>query len=77
MIQSTYRGFDMAVEEIDRIYAKPVQGEQSIAVQLDMKAWAINNGMWNNETEYRDIVKAHGESRGWTQDGVTGMEIIQ
>ena len=51
-----------------------VQGEQSIAVQMDMKCWAIKVGMWAT-AEYGDIVEAHAEARGWKQKPLTGMEV--
>lgn len=40
-IQETRNGFEMAEEEINRLEARPVQGEQSCMVQSDMKAWAL------------------------------------
>ena len=59
-----------------RINALPAQGEQSIAVQLDMKQWGLNQGMWPNEA-YWKIVYNHAVARGWTQEGFSGMEIIE
>jgi hypothetical protein len=74
MIQSTRNGFDIAEEEINRLEASPVQGDQSCMVQRDMKQWAQKEGMWPM-SQYTHIVDAHARHRGWTQEGVTGMEI--
>ena len=67
---------DFIMEEVDRINPMPVQGEQSIMVQRDMKQWGVENGMWPN-LAYWKIVYDHAEARGWTQDGFTGLEIIE
>ena len=61
--------------EVYRINAETAQGEQSIMVQRDMKQWAVENEMWP-ASNYQDIVLAHAESCGWTQKGLTGMEIL-
>ena len=63
-------------DEEFRINALPVQGEQSIAVQLDMKQWALKQGYWPNE-EYGRIMFHYAGARGWTQEGFSGMEIIE
>ena len=76
MILSTRDGFEMAEEEMDRIYAEPIQGKQSIAVQIDMKNWAKQEGLWPS-SNYGRIVRRHAEARGWTQEGFTGMEIVE
>ena len=76
MIQLTRDGFEIAEEEKDRIYAEPVQGEQSIMVQSDMKKWAQKEGLWPH-SHYNNIIGSHADARGWTQEGFTGMEIIQ
>tara|TARA_Y100000385_G_scaffold205159_1_gene212539 strand:- start:1949 stop:2179 length:231 start_codon:yes stop_codon:yes gene_type:complete len=76
MIQLTRDGFEIAEEETDRIYAEPVQGEQSIMVQSDMKAYGLKTGLWPN-SHYDNIMGAHADARGWTQEGFTGMEIIE
>jgi len=65
---------DLIFEEVDRINAEPAQGEQSIMVQRDMKKWAVENNMWPS-SHYANIVDAHAEARGWTQESFTGMEI--
>lgn len=67
---------DLIFEEVDRINAVPVQGEQSIMVQRDMKQWGVDNGMWPN-LAYWKIVYDHAVARGWTQEGFTGMEIVE
>ena len=74
-IQETRNGFEMAEEEMNRIEAVPVQGEQSIMVQRDMKEWAVKKGMWPNEP-YKDIIVMHAIDRGWLQPNFTGMEIV-
>jgi len=75
-IQSTRNGFEIAEEEMNRIEALPAQGEQSIMVQRDMKQWAEKEGMWPM-AQYTHIVDAHARHRGWTQEGFTGMEIVE
>ena len=74
-IQSTRNGFDMAEEEINRLEALPFQGEQSYMVQIDMKKWAQKEGLWPT-TNYGRIIREHADARGWTQEGFTGMEIV-
>ncbi len=73
-IQETRNGFEIAEEEMNRIEALPVQGEQSIMVQSDMKAYAVKAGLWPHR-HYDVIIEAHAIERGWTQKGFTGMEI--
>jgi len=75
-IQETRNGFDIAEEEINRLEALPAQGEQSCMVQSDMKAYAMKEGLWPH-MHYGNIIEAHAEARGWTQEGFTGMEIIR
>lgn len=65
---------DFVYEESDRVNASPAQGEQSIAVQLDMKKWAVENGAWASD-HYAVIVDKHAEARGWKQTNFTGLEI--
>jgi hypothetical protein len=65
---------DFIFEEVDRINAEKVQGEQSIMVQHDMKAWAVENGHWP-ATIYGHIIDAHAIARGWSQEGFTGLEM--
>ena len=67
---------DLILEEVDHINALPAQGEQSIMVQRDMKKWAVENNMWPS-SHYANIVDAHAEARGWTQEGFDEMEIIE
>lgn len=75
-IQETRNGFEMAEEEINRLEALPAQGEQSYMVQSDMKAYALKTGLWPH-MHYDNIIGEHADARGWTQEGFTGMEIIQ
>ena len=63
-------------EEQRRIEPYTAQGEQSSMVQSDMKKWAEKEGHWP-QMDYIHMVAAHGVARGWTQEGFTGMEIIE
>ena len=75
MTVSTRNGFEIISDELAKINKPhPVQGEQSSAVQIDMKQWAIKAGLWPT-AEYGEIVEAHAEARGWKQEGFNGMEI--
>ena len=76
-IQETRDGFKMSVEEIERIYAEPVQGMQSIDVQLDLKSWALEKGLWNTDEPYNDMIVHHAIDRGWLQANIDGMEMIE
>lgn len=62
-------------DEEFRIYPLTAQGELSTMIQLDMKAWALKEGLWP-EKEYGIIVYEHAKARGWTQEGFTGFELI-
>jgi hypothetical protein len=75
-IQETRNGFDVAEEEIERIYAEPVQGEQSCMVQSDMKKWNQKEGNWP-QMAYRNMIVLHAIDRGWLQEYFTGLEIIE
>ena len=75
-IQSTRNGFEMAEEEINRIEARPAQGEQSCMVQSDMKQWALKKGLWPSEP-YKNMIVLHAIDRGWLQENFTGMEIVE
>lgn len=74
-IQETRNGFEIAEEEINRLEASPAQGEQSCAVQSDMKAWALEKGLWPSEP-YKNIIVLHAIDRGWLQEYDNGMEIV-
>ena len=67
---------DLIFEEVDHINALPAQGEQSIMVQRDMKKWAEKEGHWP-QMDYVHMIAAHAVARGWTQEGFTGMEIVE
>jgi len=54
--------------EVFRINAETVLGEQSTAVQHDMKKWAVENNMWP-QSHYDDIVREHARNLGWLQSG--------
>ena len=65
-------------DEIQRINPKTAQGEQSSAVQLEMKAHAVKNGDWSStELSYKDHIDDHAKARGWKQDDFTWSEIIE
>ena len=67
---------DMLIEEeVRRIHPEAVRGQQSTVVNDDMQQWAIQSGIWASAS-YDDIVSAHADARGWTQDNFTGMEIV-
>jgi len=63
-------------DEEFRINALPFQGEQSTMVQIDMKKWAQKEGHWP-QMDYVHMIAAHAVARGWTQEGFSGMEIIE
>ena len=67
---------DLIFEEVDHINAKPVQGEQSVMVQIDMKKWAKKECHWP-QMDYIHMIAAHAEARGWTQEGFDEMEVIE
>ena len=67
---------DFIQEEINRVYPHLKQGDQSSMVQSDMKKWAEQNGHWPS-MDYIHMIAAHGVARGWTQEGFTGMEIVE
>lgn len=75
-IQETRNGFDVAEEEINRLEALPVQGEQSCMVQSDMKKWNQKEGNWP-QMAYSNMIVLHAIDRGWLQDYFTGLEIIE
>lgn len=74
-IQETSNGFEIAEEEMNRIHADTAQGQHSIMVQSDMKAWALKKGLWPSSS-YKDIIVLHAIDRGWLQENFTGMEIV-
>ena len=51
------------------------EGDMQSGVKSDMKRWGLDTGLWPN-SNYQDIVIGHAEARGWTQEGFTGMEIV-
>jgi len=67
---------DVIQDEISRINSDTAQGEQSTMVQHDMKAWAQTEGHWP-QMDYIHMIAAHAVARGWTQEGFTGMEIVE
>ena len=68
--------WNMVESEAERIYAHHTHGEQWDMVRQDMHQWSIETGFSvPYDVPYKDIVKAHAEARGWTQEGFTGMEV--
>jgi|TARA_R110001606_G_scaffold2418_1_gene10562 hypothetical protein len=81
MIVSTRNGFEIAQEEMAKINeCQPIAGEQSIMIQLEMNAWAVDNDIWHASDhaiiDYRDVVDAYAELRGWKQSPVDGFELV-
>jgi hypothetical protein len=50
---------------------------QSIDVQLDLKSWALEKGLWNTDEPYNDMIVHHAIDRGWLQANIDGMEVIE
>lgn len=65
---------DFILDEVARINPEDVQGEQSTAVQKDMKQWALKESHWPS-MDYIHMIAAHAVARGWTQEGFTGLEV--
>ena len=63
-------------EEGRRIEPYICEGDMQAEVKSDMGKWAKATGVWGS-MHYSHIVDAHAEARGWTQEGFTGMEIIE
>jgi len=59
-----------------RIEPYVCEGDMQAEVKSDMGRWAKATGVWGS-THYSHIVEAFAEARGWTQQGFTGMEIIE
>lgn len=62
-------------EEQRRIEPWACQGDMQAEVQVDMGRWAKDTGAWGS-MHYSHIVDAYAEHRGWSQEGFTGMEIV-
>ena len=58
-----------------RIEPYVCEGDLQAEVKSDMGRWAKATGVWG-QMHYRDIVLLNAEQRGWTQEGLTGMEIV-
>ncbi len=50
-------------EEVNRINAQPVQGEQSIMIEQEFESWIIEK--LRAEYEYADNVHAFAKANGW------------
>lgn len=69
--------------EKENEFVIPLQGEQSAMVDLDMKEWAVQNGLWDTEsvfsckpiTSYTDTIILYAIDRGWLQSNFTGLEM--
>jgi hypothetical protein len=59
-----------------RIEPYVCEGDMQAEVKSDMGRWAKATGVWGS-MHYSHIVEAFAEARGWTQQGFTGMEIIE
>ena len=80
--------FDFIEAEERKINAEPVQGEQSIMIQSDMKEWhklrhqsmdidddeEVLDQLMFWDRDY-DLISLYAQSRGWLQEDFTGMEI--
>ena len=62
-------------EEQRRIEPYVFEGDMQAEVKSDMGKWAKATGLWGN-MQYRHIVEACAESRGWKQEGFTGLEVF-
>ena len=63
-------------EESRRIDPYVCEGDMQAEVKSDMGRWAKATGIWGS-MHYSHIVEAFAEARGWTQEGFTGMEIVE
>jgi len=63
-------------EESRRIDPYVCEGDMQAEVKSDMGKWAKATGVWGS-MHYSHIVEAFAEARGWTQEGFTGLEIIE
>ena len=63
-------------EEYRRIEPYTCEGDMQAEVKSDMGKWAKATGVWGS-MHYSHIVEAFAEARGWTQEGFTGLEIIE
>jgi len=63
-------------EEYRRIEPYICEGDMQAEVKSDMGKWAKATGVWGS-MHYSHIVEAFAEARGWTQEGFTGLEIIE
>jgi len=63
-------------EEQRRIEPYVCEGDMQAEVKSDMGKWAKATGIWGS-MHYSHIVDAYAEARGWTQEGFTGLEIVE
>jgi len=59
-------------EEVNRINAQPVQGEQSTMIEQEFESWVVTK--LRAEYEYIDNADAFAKARGWTQPDLNEME---
>ena len=59
-----------------RIEPYVCEGDMQAEVKSDMGKWAKATGIWGS-MHYSHIVDAYAEARGWTQEGFTGLEIVE
>jgi len=58
-----------------RIEPYDFEGDLQYQIKQDVKAWAVKEGLWPQINRFR-ILEEYAETRGWTQEGFTGMEIV-
>ena len=63
-------------EEQRRIEPYVCESDMQAEVKSDMGKWAKATGIWGS-MHYSHIVDAYAEARGWTQEGFTGLEIVE
>lgn len=77
LLELSEREMDIKFIEAEQRRIEPYvcEGDLQAEVKSDMGRWAKATGVWG-QMHYRDIVLLNAEQRGWTQEGLTGMEIV-
>jgi hypothetical protein len=78
LLEISQREGDIKFIEAEQRRIKPYtfEADQSVQIKQDVKAWAVKEGLWPRINRFR-ILEEYAESRGWTQEGFTGMEIVE
>ena len=78
LLELSNREMDIKFIEAEQRRIEPYvcEGDMQAEVKSDMGRWAKATGVWGS-MHYSHIVEAFAEARGWTQQGFTGMEIIE